>query len=202
MKNIDELLVVEAKEHVTWILTNELSENCLFHTINHTLEVVKNAEIIGKYCEVDEEELNTLRLAALFHDLGYVDAYEDHEIFSAKRARHFLQSKNIHETTIVQVEKVILSTKTPQNPQDKLSKILCDADLMNLTFDDYFEQVDLIRMEWYKVGKAKLNRQQFYLKTLEFFRSHSYHSKYGKTILQPKKEVTEQKIKEKVFVGK
>jgi hypothetical protein len=134
--------------------------------------------------------------------VGYVDAYDDHEIFSAKRAVSYLKEKDINEHSINQVERAILATKTPQNPQDKISRILCDADLMNLTFDDYFEQVDLMREEWEKVGKAKLNSHQFYLNTLEFFRTHEYHSKYGKTILQPKKEMTERKIEKKVFVSK
>jgi uncharacterized protein len=202
MNKIDDVLVEEAKLYVSKFLAHELSEKCLFHTISHTLEVLKNAEIIGRYCDIGEEQLNILRIAALFHDVGYVDAYDEHEIFSAKRAVAYLADKNVDMNIIAQIERAILSTKTPQNPQDKISKILCDADLMNLTFDDYFEQVDLMREEWEKVGKAKLNSHQFYLNTLEFFRSHEYHSKYGKTILQPKKEMTERKIKKKVFVSK
>lgn len=202
MKKIDDVLVEEAKQYVSKFLAHELSEKCLFHTISHTLEVLKNAEIIGRYCNVDEDQLNILRISALFHDVGYVDAYDDHEIFSAKRAVEYLADKKVDVHTIAQIERAILSTKTPQNPQDKISRILCDADLMNLTFDDYFEQVDLMREEWEKVGKAKLDNHQFYLNTLEFFRTHEYHSKYGKTILQPKKEMTERKIEKKVFVNK
>ena len=134
--------------------------------------------------------------------MGYVDAYDDHETDSAKRAVNYLRVENVDEKIITQIERAILSTKTPQNPADRISRILCDADLMNLTFDDYFEQVDLMRKEWEKVGKAKLNRHQFYLNTLKFFQSHEYHSRYGKKILQPKKEMTERKIKKKVFIEK
>ena len=75
MKKIDDVLVEEAKLYVSIFLSHELSEKCLFHTISHTLEVMKNAEIIGRYCKVNEEELNVLRISALFHDVGYVDAY-------------------------------------------------------------------------------------------------------------------------------
>lgn len=202
MKKIDDVLVEEAKLYVSIFLSHELSEKCLFHTIGHTLEVMKNAEIIGRYCRVNEGDLNILRVAALFHDVGYVDAYDDHEIFSAKRAVAYLTDKNVDVDTIAQIERAILSTKTPQKPQDKISRILCDADLMNLTFDDYFEQVDLMREEWEKVGKPKLNSHQFYLNTLEFFRNHEYHSRYGKTILQPKKERIERKIEKKIIVSK
>jgi len=202
MTKIDALIVKEAREYVTSLLTNELSDKCLFHTISHTLDVVKNAEIIGNYCNLGKDDLNILRLSALFHDVGYVDAYDNHELFSAERARSFLQSKNVDEGIIHQVESAIHSTKTPQTPGDKISKMLCDADLMNLTFDDYFEQIDLMRKEWEKVGKAKLDQNEFHLQSLEFFQSHKYHSEYGKKVLQPKKEKTESKIRNKVFAGK
>ena len=202
MKKIDDELISEAREYISLLLTTELSENCVFHTISHTLDVVSNAEVIGSYCKLDEDSLNILRMCALFHDVGYVDAYENHERFSADRAIAYLESKNIDPEIIHQVEAAILSTKTPQTPKDKISKILCDADLMNLTFDDYFEQIDLMRKEWEKVGKAKLNSQEFYLSSLKFFQSHEYHSKYGKKVLQPKKEKTERKIRNKVFMEK
>jgi predicted metal-dependent HD superfamily phosphohydrolase len=202
MEKIDDKLVEEAKEFVTVLLTHELSKNCLFHTIGHTLDVLKNAEIIGTYCKLDPDKLNVLRVAALFHDVGYVDSYQDHEKYSAEKARSFLKARHVDEKTIRQIEKAILATKTPQNPQDKLSRILCDADLMNLTFDEYFEHLDLMRKEWEQVGKTKIDRQKFYISTLEFFRSHEYHSRYGKNILQPKKELTERKIKDKVLVSK
>lgn len=202
MNNINNGFIEEAKEYVTALLTNELSDKCIFHTINHTLDVLKNAEVIGNYCRLDEHDLNVLRISALFHDVGYVDAYDDHEVYSARRARNYLQAKNIDQAIIDQVETAIHSTKTPQNPNDEISKILCDADLMNLTFDDYFEQIDLMRKEWEKVGKAKLDRNQFHLQSLDFFQTHQYHSEYGKKILQPKKEETELKIRNKIEVSK
>jgi len=202
MKLIDDALIKEAKQYISSLLTTELSENCVFHTIKHTLDVVSNAEIIGRYCKLDENSLNVLRICALFHDVGYVDAYDDHERFSAERARTYLHSKNIDPEIIDQVEVAILSTKTPQNPKDQISRILCDADLMNLTFDDYFEQIDLMRKEWEKVGKAKLNSHEFHISSLEFFQSHEYHSKYGKKVLQPKKEKTELKIRNKLYIDK
>ena len=202
MKKIDDTLVKEAKQYVSVLLTSELSDKCLFHTINHTLEVLNNAEVIAAYCKLNGEELNLLRMAALFHDVGYVDSYDDHESYSAKRAREYLEIRMDDEQSISQIERAILSTKVPQSPEDKISKMLCDADLMNLTFDDYFEQIDLMRMEWEQVGNTKISRQQVYINTLEFFQNHEYHSRYGKEILQPKKEQTERKIKDKVIVNK
>ena len=202
MARIDDALVGKAKTYVSSLLTNELSEKCLFHTINHTLDVLKNAEIIGEYCNLDHNGLQILRISALFHDVGYVDAYDDHEVHSARRARTFLESEKVDEDSIQQVEAAILATRMPQNPKDPISEMMCDADLMNLTVDDYFEQVDLMRREWAKVGKAKMNSHEFHMNSLSFFRSHCYYSAYGKKVLQPKKERIEQKIKRKVAIDK
>jgi predicted metal-dependent HD superfamily phosphohydrolase len=202
MNSIDDKMVEEAKQYISSVLKHDLSDKCLFHTIKHTLDVMEHAEVIGEYCNLDRNSMNILRICALFHDVGYVDAYDNHEIFSAERAKTYMNSKNVDPQIINQVEVAILSTKTPQNPTDEISKILCDADLMNLTFDDYFDQIDLMRKEWEKVGKAKLNSNEFHMYSLEFFQSHEYHSEYGKKILQPKKEKTEIKIRNKVSIDK
>lgn len=202
MNKIDTGLIEEAKKLVTFNLTNELSEKCLFHTIDHTIEVLNNAEIIGRFSKLKENDLNILRMSALFHDVGYIDAYDGHEVFSASRAKVFLKSKNVDKESINQIEAAILSTRVPQSPRDEVSRILCDSDLMYLTFDNYLEQIELMRIEWQKVGKAKLNRHQFHLISLEFSQSHRYHTEYGKKVLQPKKEKNEIKIKNKVLIDK
>ena len=198
MNKIDHTIVAEAKIYVSHLLDHKLSKDCLFHTKKHTLEVLKNTETIAEYSKLDENALNILRVAALFHDVGYINTYENHEEESAAYAAEFLELKNIYPENINQVTNCIMATKMPQSPKDELSKILCDADLMNMTFDDYMEQIDLMRQEWDKIGKASLNEHEFHLNSLRFFKAHKYHSEYGKKILQPKKEQTELKIKEQV----
>jgi len=200
MNKIDDALIEEAREFVANILTLELSDKCMFHTINHTLEVLRNAEIIGKYSNLNNNELNVLRMSALFHDVGYVDAYDGHEFYSVARVTAFLRSRDIEEESIKQVEVAILATKMPQSPRDKISEILCDSDLMYLTFDNYFEQIDLMRKEWEMVGKATLNINQFHVNSLEFFKLHKYHTEYGKKVLQPRKEMNELLIRKIVEV--
>ena len=195
MGKLDPSIVNEAEIFVRDLFENELSQDCLFHTINHTMDVVRNAEIIGSYSNLCEECQDVLRIAALFHDVGYVDSYEDHEVEGAARASGFLKAKNVEPYIIEQVVECILATKMPQKPKDDISRILCDADLMNMTFDDYFEHIDLMRQEWERTGKAKLNKLEAYQASLEFFKSHQYHSEYGKKILQPKKEKTASRLK-------
>ena len=89
MRKLDTSIIKEAEDFVTKLLDNELSKDCLFHTIKHTMDVVHNAEIIGDYSNLCEECKDVLRIAALFHDVGYINSYENHEVESAAYASQF-----------------------------------------------------------------------------------------------------------------
>ncbi|MFC2121924.1 HD domain-containing protein [Bacteroidota bacterium] len=198
MKIIKTSLIEETKEYVSEFLDTELSKELIFHSKKHTIDVFNNAEIIAKHSGLNENDKNILLISALFHDLGYINSYDGHESESAKYAGEYLSSKGINESIIRIVKESILATRIPQNPKSKIAEILCDADLMQLTNENYFEEIDLMRLEWAKIGKADLSKKEFNLQSIEFFNSHNYCSEYGKKILEPKKQRTLQKIKEKV----
>lgn len=198
---IDAEIVEAAKTYVLDLLERELPKSCLFHSTDHTLGVLKNAEIIGMNSNLSEEELDLLRVCALFHDVGYIHKHDNHEEESAAYAATFLEKNRVKASDINQVVKAILATKIPQQPEDKISRILCDADLMHLTYEDYFQHIELMRQEWERTGRATLNQQQFELESLDFFSAHQYHSEYGKKVLAPLKEVTKKKITGRVHQG-
>ena len=82
MKKINDELIREAREYISIVLTTELSENCVFHTISHTLDVVSNAEVIGSYCMLDENSMNILRMSALFHDVGRFPQFQKYRTYN------------------------------------------------------------------------------------------------------------------------
>ena len=184
---------------VSEILDHQLPKDYIFHSKEHTLDVLKNVELIGNYIKLKEDEMNILRVCALFHDVGYIRTYKGHEMESAIIAKKFLQNENIDENHISQVISAIKATKVPQNPKDKLSKILCDADLMHLTYNNYFDQVEMMRMEWQFMGIANLTINEFHINSVKFFNSHHYHSEYGRKVLQQKKEKNLKRIKAEIF---
>lgn len=198
MKNITNKLVEETKEYVSDLLENKLSVDVLFHSIKHTMDVLKNSETIAKYSCLEESDTNILRLSALFHDLGYIKMYQGHEEESAKYASEYLKSKDIDNSTIRNITGSILATKIPQCPKTIIAKMLCDADLMHLTYDNYFEQIDLMRLEWSNLGITNLNEQEFHLGSIDFFKAHKYFSEYGQDILEAKKQHTLLRIKKRI----
>jgi len=191
-------LVEEVKEYIINLLSVKLDDRLTFHSLKHTLDVFNNSDLIGKNSGLDDRSLDLLKISALFHDVGYINKYDDHESESAKYARKFLSDKDIDESEIDIICEAILATKVPQSPKNTISEILCDADLMHLTYDNYFDQIDNMRQEWANIGRTLLDKNQFNKQSVEFFQSHKYFSEFGKTVLEPKKQKTLQKILEKI----
>ena len=190
MKKITTNTVTEAKRYVETLLDDKLSKDCVYHSKIHTFNVLKNVETIGNYYNLGEDEMNILRISAIFHDVGYIKAHDGHELESVKIAGSFLLSKNIDPVIITHVRESILATKVPQNPKDLLGQILCDADMMHLTYEDYFDQIELLRQEWSNTGKAHLDEVGFHKVALDFIINHNYLTEYGKKVLEPLKENT------------
>ncbi|MEZ5082493.1 MAG: DUF5706 domain-containing protein [Bacteroidales bacterium] len=200
MNKIDVGILDEAENFVSDFLAKNLSDNFRFHTIYHTKYVVENAELIGKECQISEDEMNVLKLSAWFHDTGYAVDPTDHEKESVKIALKFLVTKDIDSSIISQVERCILATKIPQQPKDLLSQIICDADLKHLTEDNYFEEIDKMRVEWTNLLGEKIGKRKFHKNSVKFFNGHEYHTDYGKKVLAPKKEKILNLIKKEIHM--
>ena len=78
-----------------------------------------------------------LKTAVLFHDMGYINQYENNETIGVEYARKFLPEYGYFKIQIEKISKLILVTKVPQTPKNKLEKIICDADLDYLGREDF-----------------------------------------------------------------
>lgn len=192
-------IVQEAKAFVFQLLETRIAPGFKYHTKQHTLDVLANAEKIGTDSNLNEDEMNQLRIAALFHDLGYIDGAEGHETKSAGYAAEFLKSKNIGKTIVQVVTNAILATKIPQEPTNNIAEILCDADMAHLAQKDYFSLCDRIKEEKKHIENKQIDTQQFYLQSLAFFNAHRFKSGYGKAVLEPRKEENAKELKKKVM---
>ncbi|NQU52382.1 MAG: HD domain-containing protein [Bacteroidetes bacterium] len=198
MNYLNKDIIDKARIWVSNILDSQLPESCVFHNKKHTYDVLKNVEVIGDYYNLEGNDLNILRLCALFHDVGYIKTYADHENESAFQATQVLNQLHVEESSIKKITTAILATKVPQNPKDLFSEILCDADLMHLTYNNYFEQIELMREEWTLAGIRTFNQKEFHINSIQFFNSHHYHTEYGKLVLQAKKQKNLERIKRKI----
>ena len=183
-------MIREAQAFVTDLLSNKLSKNIRFHTLEHTSEVAANCERMADYFHIPDDEKMALLIAAWFHDTGYISgSAKDHEILSAQLATEFLAAKNASPELTGKVISCINATKMPQSPTNSLEKILCDADLFHLGTDDFREKTSLLRKELKKTGDEGITKNDWWKKNIEFLQAHKYFTTYGQETLQPIKEV-------------
>ena len=200
MSKLNDKILNEARDYVSNILEENLPDEIEFHTIEHTEYVVNGTDLIGRNSGLDSEELIIAKLSAWFHDVGYVVNPESHEVESAKIAEDFLRSKAVEEQIIEQVKTVIFSTRMPQSPKDKISKVVCDADLMHLAEGDYFERVEKMRHEWSNLTHSKIGKLKFHKQSAKFFQKHEYHTDFAKKEIGPKKDKIEELLKKEIYM--
>jgi len=200
MNKIDFALLEEAGNYVSKLIKEKLPESIEFHTIEHAKCVVDNAVFIGENSGLTKDELNIVKLCAWFHDTGYIIKSVGHEEESAKIAGEFLTSKDVDEEIISQVKNSILATRVPQQPETLISKVLCDADLMHLSEDNYFERIEKMREEWINISKKKISKRKFHSKSVKFFQTHEFHTDFAKKELQPKKAKNLQLLQKEIYM--
>jgi uncharacterized protein len=162
------------KNFVINILISNLSEFYYYHNFEHTLYVIEKAIEIGRQENCTEEDINLLSVAALWHDTGYIKTYNNHEEESCSLVRLYLPEYGYSAGDIDKVCGMIMATKIPQFPKNKLEEILADADLeylgtssyeikSNLLFDELQHiKPSLTELEWSKIQISFLQRHHYF----------------------------------------
>ncbi len=170
-----------------------------FHNLYHTQEVVRAAEIIGIKTELNEDEMESLLVAAWLHDIGYEHGSKDHEAVAAARARKMLEESGASPKKISDVVNAIESTKMPQQPVSIVSKVLCDADLFHLSTAKCDENAGKLRDEWKSLGFKDMKDHEWVQFNLQFMESHRYHTTYGQTVLEDGKKENIKRLRTKLM---
>lgn len=186
----------QVKEFAVTLLETRLSPDLYFHNLKHTREVVRATEEIGKHADLSPTELETVTMAAWFHDLGYCTAYRGHEIESVKIAVGFLRVLQVEESRIAQITACIFATRFPQQPVTLMEKVICDADFYHLSGHDYKAHEQALRKEWQAALQLSYTEHEWYRVNYTFLSNHSYWTPYGKTTLQAKKEENLKQLKQ------
>jgi predicted metal-dependent HD superfamily phosphohydrolase len=198
MSKINDLLVVESENYVSALMAEKLPGHFIFHNFNHVLQVKAYAETIGEHAGLTADEMNILRICALFQDAGYVNSYEKHTEESIIIASDFLAKNGVDPDTIDHISEIISSAKRPQSPKDKIGQVLCDAGMMYIATESGIEQFDLLHDETALQNPGSDKRQVFEKACIAFFTTHAYFTDYGKTVLQPKKEAAAKRLAERL----
>ncbi len=192
---MEQIITQETEKYIRDLFEKEMPARLKYHDVLHTEYVVHQSRMIGQHSGLTEEEINTVVVAAWFHDSGFVSRSTGHEEKSGELARIFLTSKGVSEEQIKQVAHCIMATEMPQNPGDELlARVLCDADMAYLSEDFYIQRTNLLRKEWNSDTETKLSRKTYYQETVALFKNHSYFTAYGEKVFSPGKATNFQKL--------
>jgi predicted metal-dependent HD superfamily phosphohydrolase len=198
MTESNEELLQAARNYVTEIFTYQVKPELVFHSLNHTEEVVEACSYIAAHSELSEEDRLVLMLAAWFHDTGYVDGEAStHEQKSIELSSEFLSRRGVDEKLIMRVTSAIEATRMPQSPVNIVEKILCDADLYHLSTDDFKAKSQLLRQEREWLLGQNIPKKEWNKHNIEFLENHKYFTQYGQESLEPKKLVNLNSIQKK-----
>ena len=175
-------------------LEKDLPHNLYYHNVKHTVDVVTQVELIGLGEGVTEEELLLLKTAALFHDAGHTASYNDHEHYSALVAREILPSFYYTQSQVETICELIMATKLPPGPGNKLEEIICDADLDYLGRSDMIPVSNALYLELKERSMIKSMNDWNSLQ-MRFISRHQYFTETARNLREVNKQMQIERIR-------
>lgn len=177
----------QMQQFVMALLNDKLPATYFYHNYEHALYVQEQAVAIGRLMHCNDKELELLSAAALWHDAGFIYRYAGHEEESCLLAQKFLPEYGFTALEIDSICGMIMATKLPQSPTNKLEEIIADADLAYLgtpaapeKSGDLFRELQSLNPS---LSAADWNQTQ-----IDFLSSHHYFTQYCKQINEPAKQ--------------
>jgi putative nucleotidyltransferase with HDIG domain len=173
-------LVEKTDTFVSTLLEKQLPSSCVYHNYVHAKRVYKSTKEIAEHSNLDEADTEAILVAALLHDIGYVEGRENHEETSVKIATPFLEEQGVSEETIATIAQAIRATKIDVTPESELDKILRDADASHFGKDYFEEASEFLRQELSNQKVADYTLEDWRLCNIKMFtKQHQYFTDYA-----------------------
>ena len=169
------------------VLSQKLPAYLTYHSIEHTKYVVKMAEYLAWREDMPDHDIFLSKVAALYHDIGFIKTRENHESIGCDIAREELPKEGIHPDDVTKICGMIMATKIPQNPQNLHEEILADADLEYLSAQN-FEPVSEMLFKELKHFNPAFTRKDWRKVQIDFLSNHCYHTSFCKRYKESFKE--------------
>src|SRR6478735_8351566 len=157
----------QVEKYVSELFESNPKPKLIFHSFEHTKNIVKRTEEIAAHYKLSEKEMLAVYIAAWFHDTGRIfTGPENHEEKSVELMKSFMQI-NCPETELIQIiEGCILATKRTTAPTNLLQQILSDADTYHLGTKEFKKSNKQVRKEI--LTDREMSKEEYDIKTLEF----------------------------------
>ena len=187
----------EAEANIIKRLKKELPKNLYYHNVKHTLDVTEAVERIALSEGVHNEDLFVLKMAALYHDAGFIKKYQNNESIGADMAKKDLPKYGFNEEQIELIDQLIMVTFAAKKPTTLLEKILRDADLDYLGRDDFHELSAYLKKELIDRDMVRSDDHWDELQ-VSFLSSHEYHTESARASREEGKQKHLTEIKERM----
>lgn len=184
-----------AKAYILARLRNELPAERTYHSLEHTLDVYASTIGIAEAEGVAGEDLVLLKVAALYHDCGFVVQGHDHEDAGCEIVRTALPGFGFSPAQVERICAMIMATRIPQTPTDLLGRILCDADLDYLGRGDFVRIGNTLFEEFKAFGVVRTEHEWNRLQE-RFLEKHTYFTATNLKLREPQKQWHLQQVRE------
>lgn len=174
------------KVFVVDLLKDKIPPFYYYHNYEHTLYVLDRSIEIGKKEDCSEHEIDLVSAAALWHDTGFIKTYINHEEESCTLATKYLPMFGYCTQDIDKICGMIMATKIPQSPKNKLEQIVADADLEYLATDSAAEKAGNLFKEWKRLDPS-LTDKECQRREISFLKAHHYFTPFCKEKKEPLK---------------
>ncbi len=188
-------LIQEVEQFVERKLTEDLTPGHMYHNWPHTVSVRQACSNLASQSGLDAREMEILDLAALFHDIGFIQTYQGHEAVSREIAGSFLQARDYPVEKLEKVLSCIDATRPSLEPANLLEEIIKDADLSNLGNPGYLASLDNLRQEWEQLCKETYSDQEWYRLNFKFLKDHRYYTEAARITFGEQLEINQKTLK-------
>lgn len=183
-------------ELVTGLLSERLSPHLYYHNLDHTLYVAEKAVEIGANEGCPEEELELLEAAGLWHDTGFINTYVGHEEAGCLLMKEHLGAFGYSSDTMLRIAGMIMATKLPQSPGNKLECIVADADLEYLGTGEAASTAESLYRELAHIDPS-LTQREWNRRQIAFLSKHRYFTSFCRENREPAKQVYLESLRKK-----
>ena len=181
-------IVDEAKLFVLDYFEKNKSGKLSFHTIEHTINVAGQAEVISKHENLSEKEFQIVMVSAWFHDIGYLTKCEEHEDASKAIVRSFFEAHSVDHEFAESVERCIDITKRKKQPSDILEKVILDADVSHVGNANFISISKKLKKEYSLCQERDVTPLEYWEETFHFLEKQVFYTSYAQQYYLQEKE--------------
>lgn len=166
-------ILSEVSEYLDQNLPRYLS----YHDKAHTMYVLEKAIYIAQKEGLNDEDIELIKIAALYHDIGFTSTHVEHEKEGCIIASQKLVEFGFSKEQIELVCGMIMATRIPQQPQNHMEAVLADADLEYLGTSKYKKMAHNLFKEL-RHYNPKLTENEWRNIQINFMKEHHYHTQF------------------------